>query len=42
MTEPTLEALKVLMGNGDYMTILTKWGVQAGAISNPGINEAKS
>ena len=42
MTEPTLEALKVLMGNGDYMKILTKWGVQAGAISNPGINQAKS
>ena len=42
MTEPTLEALKVLMANGDYMHILTKWGVQAGAISNPGINQAKS
>ncbi len=42
MTGPTLAALKVLMANGDYMKILTKWGVQAGAISNPGINQAKS
>ncbi len=42
MTEPTLAALKVLMSDGQYMQILTKWGVQAGAISNPGINQAKS
>ncbi len=42
MTEPTLAALKVLMSNGEYMRILTKWGVQSGAISNPGINQAKS
>ena len=42
MTEPTLEALKVLMADGDYTKILTKWGVQAGAITNPGINQAKS
>ena len=41
MTGPTLAALKVLMANGDYMHILTKWGVQAGAISNPAINQAK-
>jgi polar amino acid transport system substrate-binding protein len=42
MTGPTLAALKVLMANGDYLHILTSWGVQAGAISNPGINQAKS
>ena len=42
MTTPTLAALKVLMANGEYMRILTKWGVQQGAISNPGINQAKS
>jgi polar amino acid transport system substrate-binding protein len=42
MTEPTLAALKVLMANGEYARILTKWGVQGGAISNPGINQAKS
>ncbi len=42
MTGPTLAALKVLMANGEYMRILTKWGVQQGAISNPGINQAKS
>ena len=41
MTGPTLAALKVLMANGEYMHILTKWGVQSGAISNPGINQAK-
>jgi polar amino acid transport system substrate-binding protein len=42
MTKPTLEALKVLMADGEYTKILTKWGVQQGAISNPGINQAKS
>jgi polar amino acid transport system substrate-binding protein len=42
MTKPTLEALKVLMADGQYTKILTKWGVQQGAISNPGINQAKS
>ena len=42
MTEPTLAALKVLMADGEYTHILTKWGVQQGAISNPGINQAKS
>ena len=30
-----LAALKVLMKNGTYKTIFTKWGVQSGAITNP-------
>ena len=42
MTAPMLAALKELMANGTYTRILTKWGVQAGAISNPTINGAKS
>jgi len=40
MPTPTLAALKVLMANGTYLKILTKWGVQAGAITNPTINGA--
>lgn len=37
-----LAAVKKLMANGTYKTILTKWGVQSGAISNPVINGATS
>jgi polar amino acid transport system substrate-binding protein len=40
MTTPILAALKVLIANGKYLQILTKWGIQAGAISTPGINGA--
>ena len=32
---PILAALKVLMSDGQYKTILTHWGIQAGAISEP-------
>lgn len=39
---PVLAALKELMSNGTYDSILTKWGVTAGAISNPAINGAIS
>jgi polar amino acid transport system substrate-binding protein len=42
MAQPTLEALKELMSNGTYTRILTKWGIQSGAISEPKINGAKS
>jgi polar amino acid transport system substrate-binding protein len=42
MAAPTLAALKVLMSNGTYGQILTKWGIQSGAISNPKINGAIS
>lgn len=37
-----LGALKKLIASGDYLRILTKWGVQAGAITNPVINGATS
>jgi hypothetical protein len=30
------------MSDGDYKAILSKWGIQAGAISNPVINGATS
>jgi polar amino acid transport system substrate-binding protein len=32
LAPPMLAALKVLMKNGQYMTVLTHWGIQAGAI----------
>ena len=42
MAQPILDALKELMSNGTYMSILTKWGIQEGAITNPTINGATS
>jgi polar amino acid transport system substrate-binding protein len=42
MTTPILAALKELMANGTYTQILTKWGIQAGAITTPTINGAIS
>jgi polar amino acid transport system substrate-binding protein len=42
MAEPVQAAMKHLMANGTYLKILQKWGVQAGAISNPAINAAVS
>jgi polar amino acid transport system substrate-binding protein len=42
MTTPVLAALKQLIANGTYTQILTKWGVQSGAITTPAINGAKS
>jgi polar amino acid transport system substrate-binding protein len=42
LTKPILAALKVLMQNGQYKAILTHWGVQAGAITDPKINGAIS
>lgn len=37
-----LSAVKTIMSNGTYTQILNKWGVQAGAITNPTINGATS
>ena len=34
--------MKVLMKDGKYKAILTKWGIQEGAITNPKINGAIS
>jgi polar amino acid transport system substrate-binding protein len=42
MTKPLLSALKVLIRDGQYMAILTKWEIQVGAITNPKINGAVS
>jgi polar amino acid transport system substrate-binding protein len=42
MAKPILGAVKELIANGTYKTILTKWGIQAGAITNPTINGASS
>ena len=42
LTKPLLAAVKVLMKNGQYKAILTHWGIQAGAITNPQINGATS
>jgi polar amino acid transport system substrate-binding protein len=42
MAKPILDALKDLIANGQYKAILTKWGIQAGAITNPKINGAIS
>ncbi|MDQ6811423.1 MAG: ABC transporter substrate-binding protein [Actinomycetota bacterium] len=42
MAAPILAALKELMSNGTYGQILTKWGIQSGAISTPKINGATS
>jgi polar amino acid transport system substrate-binding protein len=40
LTAPVLAGLKALIANGTYTQILTKWGVQAGAITTPKINGA--
>jgi polar amino acid transport system substrate-binding protein len=42
MAKPVQAALKALIANGTYKQILDKWGIQAGAISNPVINGATS
>jgi polar amino acid transport system substrate-binding protein len=42
LTTPLLAALQVLMQNGQYKAILTHWGIEAGAITNPKINGAIS
>src|SRR5579864_3873222 len=42
LDKPVLDALKLLISNGRYKSILATWGVQAGAISNPKVNGAVS
>jgi polar amino acid transport system substrate-binding protein len=42
LAKPILAALKKLIANGTYKAILTKWGIQAGAITTPKINGATS
>jgi polar amino acid transport system substrate-binding protein len=42
MAEPVLAGIKALMADGTYASILKKWGVSSGAISDPVINGAIS
>lgn len=42
LAQPLLAALKELIANGRYKSILEKWGIQEGAISEPKINGAIS
>ncbi|HEY7142686.1 MAG TPA: ABC transporter substrate-binding protein [Streptosporangiaceae bacterium] len=42
MAKPVLAAVQHLIADGTYMRILTRWGVQSGAISRPAINAAVS
>jgi polar amino acid transport system substrate-binding protein len=42
MTQPVLAAMKNLIASGVYLNILTKWGVQSGAITTPVVNGAVS
>jgi polar amino acid transport system substrate-binding protein len=42
MAAPVQAALKHLIANGTYLKILTRWGVQDGAITTPVINGASS
>jgi polar amino acid transport system substrate-binding protein len=42
MAKPVLDALKVLMANGKYKAILSRWYILSGAISKPQINGATS
>jgi len=42
MSTPVLDAVKTLMANGVYDSIMAKWGLEKGAIDNPQINGAVS
>ena len=42
LQKPVQAALKKLIAGGQYKAILDKWGIQAGAITNPVINGATS
>ncbi|MGP8206422.1 MAG: ABC transporter substrate-binding protein [Acidimicrobiales bacterium] len=42
LAQPLLAAVKAIMANGQYKAILAKWGVQQGAVSNPGFDEVGS
>ena len=40
LAEPVLEAVRALIRDGTYMTILRRWGVEQGAIDDPQVNGA--
>jgi polar amino acid transport system substrate-binding protein len=42
LSKPILAALKAIIANGEYTKVLSKWGLQSGAISSPTIDGAKS
>jgi polar amino acid transport system substrate-binding protein len=42
LAKPVQAALKKLMAGGTYKSILQKWGIESGAITNPVINGATS
>jgi polar amino acid transport system substrate-binding protein len=42
LAKPVLDAMKVLIQNGTYASILHKWGIQQGAITTPKLNGATS
>jgi polar amino acid transport system substrate-binding protein len=42
MAKPVQAAMKALIADGTYKKILSKWGIQAGAITKPVINGATS
>jgi polar amino acid transport system substrate-binding protein len=42
MAPAMLAAVKQIIADGTYTKILTKWGVQDGAVTNPVINGATS
>jgi polar amino acid transport system substrate-binding protein len=42
LQKPVQAAMKKLIAGGQYKAILTKWGVQAGAITDPVVNGATS
>jgi polar amino acid transport system substrate-binding protein len=42
LSNAVLAAVKALMADGQYTTILKKWGVEGGAITTPAINGATS
>jgi polar amino acid transport system substrate-binding protein len=42
LQKPVQAALKKLIAGGQYKAILSKWGIQSGAITTPVINGAKS
>jgi polar amino acid transport system substrate-binding protein len=42
LSRPVLDGLKLLISNGRYLAILTRWGMQTGAITHPRINGAIS
>jgi polar amino acid transport system substrate-binding protein len=42
MAKPILDAINELLKDGIYQTIMAKWGISSGAITNPQINGATS